>query len=131
MFKNYAHLYPPLGGPFLGPELRNLYSGDWEVLRSFYYKQYKVEKGFISDLFSVPRLARWAYPKSMKRGNVAAILHDSLLTNARELGLTREQVDDIFLDAMRDAGVRRGRMSVIYTGVTGYTKWLRLTGKLD
>ena len=128
MFNNYYYDDSP-HDLFEGPDLRNLYSGLWKVLRPIRYKDVTISEGFESDLFSVPRLARWAYPKSMRRGNVAAILHDFMLVEMSDI-YTREEIDDYFLSAMRDAGVSDPRMKIIYLGVAGYTAWLRSTKQL-
>lgn len=113
---------------FEGPALRDLNNGFWRVLESFNYKDITVVVGFETDLFTIPRFARWFYPKAMKRGNMAAIVHDYILTHLHHTH-TRRQADTIFLNAMRDAGVKRARMCIIHAGVSGYTAYLELRGR--
>ena len=50
-------------------------------------------------------------------GDVAAALHDWLYGNAKRLGLTRKQCDEIFWLALRATGHAKWRAGIFYWGV--------------
>ena len=114
---------------FTGVALRDLNNGKWKVIEPFCFRfnvgmDICVHAGYTTDLFSVPRPARWLVPKVLSRGNAAAIVHDYVLS---ELSNThsRQLADKIFVAAMKESGIKPWRRILIGSGVKAYTKWER------
>lgn len=90
-------------------------------------KVIKVEKGFITDFASIPRLARWLITgqDNTKRG---AVIHDKLYEDQPE-GVTRKFADDMFLKAMLtgpdEMRVKKWKAYVAYSAVRvgGWKSW--------
>ena len=120
--------------PFEGVALRDLNNGMWRVTEAFYFRYndnviIHVPAGFESDLFSIPRAARWLYPKAMKRGNAAAIIHDYIISQLHGV-YSREFADKIFCAALKAQRMKPKRLALIVAGVKGYTKWLKTKKQL-
>lgn len=114
--------------PQTPPSLSPFGDGEWWVLTKTL--QYKIGKaagtiiipaGFTTDLASTPSLVWTFFPRS---GNYmsAAILHDYLYYDQR---CTREQADNIFKLEMREFGVSKATLFLIYTAVdlVGWLFW--------
>lgn len=93
----------------------------WEVVEPFEYcvgalgspEVIFVEKGFITDLASIPRAFWDIFPPSGKYTK-GAVLHDFMYTKQM---YTRARSDSIFLEAMQVSGVGLFTRWSIYTGV--------------
>lgn len=109
-------------------ELRKISATEWMLLadyRAFWNEggkeyRYKVEKGLITDLSSIPRFARSIIPQIGNQDG-PSILHDAQYMR-REPGWTRKEVDRLFLAAMKSAGVNWVRRSVMYAAVRLFGK---------
>lgn len=82
-----------------------------------------VPRGYISDLASIPRIARGLLP-ALGVYSYAAILHDFLYEFAPD-GVTRREADDAFRSVMRKTGVKRSTRNIIYWAVSigGKSGW--------
>ena len=86
--------------------------------------------GFVTDFASIPRFARMIIPK-LGRWNKAAVLHDYLYQNhiVRYKNLTftvaRKQADLIFLDTMKELGVKKWKRLLMFMSVRlfGWLAW--------
>lgn len=91
-----------------------------------------VESGYLSDGATVPKILHWLIRPWGKHGQ-CAVLHDKLCetwrTNLRTL--TRKEVDEIFYESMRVAGVNVFRRLAIQIGVDVYRWWSEPTGPSD
>jgi len=96
----------------------------WELLAPFTYisRRYgtiTVPAGFVTDLASIPRLARW-YVSRDGDHTKPAVVHDWLYGRASIAGhpsITRADADRIFLEALKARGVRSGLATVMYWAV--------------
>lgn len=83
----------------------------------------EIQKGYLSDGASVPKVLKWLIPAWGKHGQ-CAVVHDRLCetwaTNKRKLN--RKEVDEIFFDALKVAKVNVARRKLIEYGVTLY-RW--------
>lgn len=91
------------------PCLKPYHGFDFELGTDFFIKVnnqiYKVPKGFITDLASVPR-AMWAfYPPNDTHTIRAAVFHDFLYSGA--IQISREDADSILYDCLVIQGVSR------------------------
>lgn len=100
---------------------------NWQVLEDFYYdtdvnlagikwNRIQVEKGFITDFASIPRIAQSIVggPADGKYRKIA-VVHDKLY---RTKGLcTRKQADDVLLEGMKFSGCSWWQRTVIYSAV--------------
>ena len=77
--------------------------------------------GFVTDFASIPRILRLIIPK-LGRWNKAAVLHDHAYQTQ---SMTRKQVDSLFRDAMRDLGVVRWKIFLMFWSVRlfGWLAW--------
>ncbi len=84
-----------------------------------------VPKGYITDLSSIPRWARSVIPV-IGRQNGPAVIHDYVyepMNNDRPEGMhqlfawTKEEIDLLFLLAMKSVGVNRVRRNLMYAAV--------------
>lgn len=73
----------------------------------------EVPAGFETDLASIPRLLHWMIPVNGKH-RAAAIIHDYLYTIRDR---SRAEADAIFLEAMKESGVRWTQRRAMYLGV--------------
>lgn len=100
------------------PELRwNRKTPDVWTLRALFYVQIfgieiKIQEGFQSDLASIPK-------PFLRNGTwtPAAIVHDFTYQNAKELSVTREQADKIFLILMLAYDTKIWHALALYTAV--------------
>ena len=84
-----------------------------------------VKAGFITDFASIPAFARLFLPK-LGRYNKAAVIHDAIYRNAIPGYIfTRKEADTIFRDGMKDLGVAKWRINIMYWGVRigGWMAW--------
>ncbi len=93
----------------------------WVLLAPLVYEHletgdiYKIPRGFVTDLASVPRLFWTAFPPCGKYTS-AAVVHDYLYWNQAN-GCDRECADDILLIAMEESGVGYITRKAIYRAV--------------
>ena len=73
---------------------------------------------FVTDFASIPRIL-WAIAPRWVHG-WAAVIHDFLYWDQR---MTRQEADDVFLDAMIDSAVPAWRRMIIYRAVRQF-EWL-------
>lgn len=103
--------------------------GQWRLDQPFTARwgrySFRLPAKFRTDLASIPRLLRWLIPQ-IGRHIQAAIVHDLLYRwpSVRQ-GLTRAQVDKMFLDAMEFLGVPLWKRQLMYAGVRagGWASW--------
>lgn len=79
--------------------------GEWEVLSDMRYVDgkgtlYTVEKGFVTDLASIPRPTRAVFDVN-GRSRKPAVLHDWFYYTQRT---TRREADALFLEALESEG---------------------------
>jgi len=97
-----------------------LFNGkDWELLEDYYLDlpiigQAKIDKGFVFDFASIPRIFRLFFQPATGKYRLPALVHDFLY---RENLCTRIEADDIFLILMKDAGVNYFKRYSIYWAV--------------
>ena len=105
----------------------------------------RVETNFRTDLASIPRVAQIIVPK-LGRFNQSACTHDWCYKNrfvfvkshfydhtgVERKSISRKDADQIFLQAMKVAGVRYTRRMAIYWAVRagGWTHWNKCTNCL-
>jgi len=108
----------------------------WETARAFSYyvgsedseDEIRVEKGFKTDLASVPWPATLFIPKSGSP-NQAAVLHDHLYfhlgDDPKGTHRTRKACDRIFMEAMKVLGVPWWKRTTMYAAVRvgGWAAW--------
>ena len=85
-----------------------------------------VPAGFVTDLASIPRIARLAIPKN-GRHRKAAVIHDYLCRLG--LNFSRRLADRIFLEAMKVCGVSAIQRRLMYWAVAANTTRMRIIGK--
>jgi len=78
---------------------------------------YQIPTGFFTDGASTPRILWSICPPMDGDSAEPAVLHDWLYSKSCPLVFTRKEADDIFLEAMRCAGVLWARRTAIYSGV--------------
>ena len=103
--------------------------GQWRLDQPFIATwgryRFRTPAAFRTDLASIPRLLRWLIPQ-IGRHIQAAIVHDLLYRRpSTRQGLTRAQVDKMFLDAMKFLGVPLWKRQLMYAGVRvgGWASW--------
>lgn len=79
--------------------------------------QFTVKAGFITNLSSIPQAARSVFPQ-VAHHLQPAVAHDWLYEY--DEGLTRLQVDDMFLEAMEAEGVAAWRRHTMYRFVRAF-----------
>ena len=89
-------------------------------------KQIVVWSGTVTDLASIPRIARLFIVKNGQH-RAAAIVHDHLCRLGMDF--SRRLADKIFLEAMKLSGVPRLRRRLMYWAVAINTSRLRMIGK--
>lgn len=107
----------------------------WVIVSDFGYdvgvedsgERIEVEKGFVTDFASVPRVLWWIIPKWGVYGN-AAVIHDWLYW---EQSRTREQSDRIMLEAMNVLGVSGFKKTAIFGAVRIFGTWAWYRNKWD
>ena len=87
---------------------------------------HKIDKGFVTDFASVPRIFTPIVPK-MGKYNRATIVHDYLIVSGQ---VPRKEADEIFLDIMLKSGVNKIRAYVMFYAVSAYREYLNLNSKL-
>jgi hypothetical protein len=96
----------------------------------------EVEPGFDTDYASVPRLFWSIYPPDGSY-RAAAVIHDWLYWNlaTEPLGprITREQADQVFLEALTALEIPWARRHLLHKSVRagGWLPWLRRTRELS
>lgn len=98
----------------------------WEVYTDFVYItkagiEIVVEKGFKTDLASIPSLLKWIYPKCRLDYATAAVVHDWLLV--QKMG--REYADSVFREIL-DISTDERTEAIFYDGVSFWTKIKRI-----
>ena len=100
------------------PVLRVGDSGQWVLEHKLTYvtesgEVIEVPAGFVTDLASIPRMLHWMIPVN-GRHRSAAIVHDYLYTIRDR---SSAEADAIFLEAMKESGVRWTQRQAMYLGV--------------
>ena len=107
---------------FIGSlNLRAYKPDEWVLLSPLRWGPYLITKGFITDLASIPRLARPLLdPNGESR--VPAVFHDFLYSTQP---VTRAEADQFFLDAMKACGIGFATRYAMYWGVRsgGWIAW--------
>jgi len=110
----------------VGPlRLEYLGGGQWKLLRPYsaiwHWNRIDVPTGFVTDLASVPRIARSIIPQIGDQ-NGPSVVHDWCYRNHWK---TRALSDGLFLASMRIAGVNWLRRNIIYSAVRagGWVTW--------
>lgn len=104
-------------------DLANDGQGEWVLHRPLEFVRkngvrYVVPAGFSTDFASVPRVV-FAYLLTGNTAHRPAVLHDWLI----RLGIcTREEADDIFLEAMESINMPSWRVAMMYQAVCAYTR---------
>lgn len=101
-------------------------SGEWLLAHKLTYvteagEVIEVPAGFETDLASIPRAFHWLIPVNGKH-RAAAIIHDYLYTIKDR---SRSAADAIFLEAMKESGVRWTQRQAMYLAVRvgGWMAW--------
>lgn len=100
--------------------------GEWVLLKDLVYVSrsgvsYRVPRGFITDLASIPKPVRGLLDVNDKHRR-AAVLHDYLYCVQ---GLPRAEVDALFLEAMEAVNVQPWKRKLMWAGVRvgGWMYW--------
>lgn len=107
---------------FIGPlDLRAYTPNEWVVLTPLQYRMFKVRRGFITDLASIPRILKSLISVN-DDSRKPAVLHDYLYTTQP---VSRAEADFLFLEALESVGVGYMRRHTLYTGVRigGWIAW--------
>ena len=77
-----------------------------------------------TDLASIPRVLGW-FASSYGRHTLAALLHDHLVRNGRQLRppVRRHHADEVFRDSLDELGVPYLRSRIMWTAVVFATRW--------
>ena len=103
--------------------------GRWRLLASLVWQDeadgivIQVPEGYCTDLFSVPRVLWWLFPRD-HRGRRAAALHDYVYSDLQGR-FTRAEADRIFRRALAWCGVGPITRWVMWAGVRlgGWVAW--------
>ena len=93
--------------------------GEWVVLHALVYRDERlwiVPRGFITDLASIPAMLRGPLNVNGSHRR-AAVLHDYLYCTRP---VSREEADDLFLEAMEAIGVGRVTRTLMWTAVRAF-----------
>jgi hypothetical protein len=82
-------------------------------------QRFDIPEDDVTDLASVPRFLTWLVPR-YGRHTLAALLHDHLQDVS---GVSSEEADEIFRDAMGDSGVPLTRRWIMWSAVALRTQW--------
>ena len=107
----------------------------WVIVGDFGYdigeegssEKVDVERGFVTDFASVPRVLWWVLPKWGLYGN-AAVIHDWLYW---EQSTSRKRADDLLLEAMEVLEVPSLKKKAIYSAVRTFGGWAWKRNKWD
>jgi len=85
-------------------DLREIGEGKWQLLRDYIYQDdecgtIKVPKGFITDLYSIPKIVRSIVSK-IQNANGSAVIHDYLYTSQLFGKDGKQKADNVLLRAM-------------------------------
>ena len=93
----------------------------WKITCTYYItvdgEQYIIPRGFLTDGASNVRVLWSLCPPMSGLTAEPAVLHDWLYSLNCTLPLTRKQADQIFYQAMIEAGVSKVRAKAVYYGV--------------
>ena len=87
-------------------DLREIGNGKWQLLRSYIYQDDKhgkitVPKGFVTDLYSIPKIVRSLVSK-IQKSNGSAVIHDYLYTSQFFGKDGRKKADEVLGRAMKN-----------------------------
>ena len=94
--------------------IARIYTDKFELTEDWYYKGYKVHKGFYTDLASVPKPLNGIIP-AQGDYSYSALLHDFLYTWPHKM--SRKEVDQLFYNNMVEDGVSKWKAKVMYRAV--------------
>jgi len=106
--------------------------GGWRLNQELVYHSdllgciIEVPIDYVTDLASVPRIARFIVPVANAKNRKAAVVHDYLCTHGVKLGLVRnqKQTDKVFREALGVVGVGRIRSAALYYPVRTF-QWCK------
>lgn len=108
--------------------------GEWVLFKDLFYRSatgriWKVPRGFITDLASIPDLAKGLIDVNDKHRR-AAVLHDYLYCVQT---VPRDQADALFLEAMETVGVEKWKRNLMWAAVRagGWMYWNRRAKNAD
>ena len=86
-------------------DLREIGDGKWQLLRNYIYQDDKhgkitVPKGFVTDLYSIPKIVRSLVSK-IQNSNGSAVIHDYLYTSQFFGKDGRKEADGVLARAMK------------------------------
>jgi len=86
-------------------DLREIGKGKWQLLRNYIYQddihgKITVPKGFVTDLYSIPKVVRCVVSK-VQDSNGSAVVHDYLYTSQFFGSKGREKADGVLARAMK------------------------------
>lgn len=100
--------------------VKDLMNGKFELFSDYVYKtkEYliKVPKGFVTDYASIPKLFRTVVLPYGKHSG-ASVIHDWLYSSMCNLDISREKVDKIFLEILKEEKVNFLLRIVMYITV--------------
>lgn len=106
----------------------------WQIVEPFYFyfdenkkeEGVVIPSGFITDFASVPRLLWSIYPPT-GRYSKAAVVHDYLYNNGKDMGFDRKFCDKMFLNGMKALDVGYFIRLPMYIGVRmfGFLKFCK------
>lgn len=96
----------------------------WELVEEFTVsideKTFKVPKGFLTDLASVPRIL-WILIPPFGKYTKAAVIHDYLCYKSI---ISRKEGDKVFYKIMIRDGTKKWKAKIMYLGVRLYS-WVK------
>jgi hypothetical protein len=104
--------------------LRQVSPRKFKLAQPFRYddgeRQFEIRENDVSDLASVPKVLTWLIPR-YGRHTLAALLHDHL--QKKELGVSSQEADTMFRNAMGETSVPLARRWLIWSAVALRTQW--------
>ena len=98
----------------------------WVIQEQFVYhsellgRRITVPHGFVTDLASVPKIVpRFIVDVATGKNRKAAIIHDPLCLDEfkRKYGISQDQADLVFREALMVCGVKKWQANILYTAV--------------
>jgi len=124
---NLVELYGPLRVDLLSSGRKARLTRDYKVrTRISPHSQVIVPLGFETDFASVPRIL-WSVLPPWGRYSPAAVVHDWLYFNRKNMAAKRKRADKVFYWLMKEFGVPWWKRRVMYLGVRigGGAAWRR------
>lgn len=90
-----------------------------------------VPKNFITDLASIPRIFRIFLNSYGDNYTRAAVIHDYLYSYGYKDRISRKRADSIFLEIMKERGLRKGKRIIMYLAVRIFGVFFYKKGEKD